>query len=119
MKDELGRKIMTQFVGLRPKTCSCKMDNESSDKKAKGTKKGLIKQRLKFEDYKKCLQNNKIILESEQRFKSEVQNVFIEEVNKIALSINDNRRLQIFDGSYHIHPAQILEKYTKKNCYNI
>ena len=40
------------------------MNNESSDKKVKGTKKCLIKRRLKFEDYKKCLQNNKIILES-------------------------------------------------------
>ena len=39
MKDELGEKIMTEFVALRPKTCSYLMDNGNSDKEAKGTKK--------------------------------------------------------------------------------
>ena len=90
------------------------MVNESSDKKAKGTKKCLIKQRLQFEDYKKCLQNNKIILESEQRFKSKVNNVFIEEVNKIVLSSNDNSRLQTFDEiisyPYGVKPGKVYKK---------
>ena len=39
MKDELGAKIMTEFVGLRPKTCSYLTDDDSEDKKAKGIKK--------------------------------------------------------------------------------
>ena len=38
MKDELGGKIMTEFVALRPKTYSYLMDDGGSDKKAKGTK---------------------------------------------------------------------------------
>ena len=38
MKDELGGKIMTKFVGLRPKTYSYLIDDGSEDKKAKGTK---------------------------------------------------------------------------------
>ena len=41
MKDELGGKIMTEFVGLRAKTYSYLIDNGSEDKKAKGTKKPL------------------------------------------------------------------------------
>ena len=53
MKDELGGKIMTEFVVLRPKTYSYLTDDDSEDKKAKGTKKYKIKRRLKFEDYKK------------------------------------------------------------------
>ena len=38
MKVELGGKIMTEFVALRPKTYPYLMDNGNSDKKAKGTK---------------------------------------------------------------------------------
>ena len=43
MKDELGRKIMTEFVALRPKTYSYLRDDCEEDKKAKGTKKCVIK----------------------------------------------------------------------------
>ena len=68
-----------------------------SDKKAKGTKKCAIKGRLKFNDYKDCLLNNEIILKSQQRFKSERHDVYTEEINKIALSSNDDERLQTFD----------------------
>ena len=64
MKDELGGKIMIEFVALRPKTYPYLMDNGNSNKKAKGTKKCVIKQRLKFDDYKNCLLNNEIILKS-------------------------------------------------------
>ena len=51
------------------------MDNGWSDKKAKGTKKCVIKRRLKFNDYKECLLNNKVVLKSQQRFKSERHDV--------------------------------------------
>ena len=97
MKNELGGKIMTEFAALRPKTYSCLMDDGKSDKKAKGTKKCVIKRRRKFNHYKDCLLNNKIILKSKLRFKSEAHNVYTEEINKIALSSNDDKRLQTFD----------------------
>ena len=79
MKDESGGKIMTEFVALRPKTYSYLMDDGGSDKKAKGTKKCVIKRRLKFNDYKDCLLNNEIILKSQQRSKSERHDVYTEE----------------------------------------
>ena len=53
MKDELGGKIMTEFVTLRPKTYSYLTGDCKEDKKAKGIKKCVIKRRLKFSDYKK------------------------------------------------------------------
>ena len=53
---------------------------------------------LKFNGYKDCLLGNEIILKSQQRFKSEAHNVYTEEINKIALSSNDDKRLQTFDG---------------------
>ena len=56
MKHELGRKIMTKFVGLRAKTFSYLIDDSSEDEKAKGTKKGVMKRNLKFENYKNCLE---------------------------------------------------------------
>ena len=94
MKDELGGKIMTEFAALRPKTYSYLMDGGGSDKKAKGTKKCVIKRRLKFNDYKVCLLNNEIVLKSQQRFKRERHDVYTEETNMIALSSNDGKRLQ-------------------------
>ena len=85
MKDELRGKIMTELVSLRPKTYSYLTDNGSENKKAKGTKKFVIKQRLKCDDYENCLLDNKIILESQQRFKSEAHNIYTEQVDEIAL----------------------------------
>ena len=55
MKDELGGKIITELVTLRPKTYSFLTDNGKGNKKAKGTKKCIIKKKIKFNDYKKCL----------------------------------------------------------------
>ena len=97
MKEELGGKFMTEFIALRPKTYSYLMDDGNSDKKAKGLKKCVIKRILKFNDYKNCLLNNEIIIKSQQRFKSKAHDVYTEEINKIALSSSDDKRLQTFD----------------------
>ena len=43
------------FVGLRAKAYSYLKDKNNEDQKAKGTKKCVIKRKLKFKDYKKCL----------------------------------------------------------------
>ena len=94
MKDELGGKVMTEVTALRPKTYSYLMDDGNSDKKAKETKKCVIKRILKFNDYKDCLLNNEIILKLQQRFKSKADNVYTEEINKITLSSNDDKRLR-------------------------
>ena len=50
-----------------------------------------------FEHYKDCQFNDKIILKSQQRFKSNHHKVHTEETNKIALSSNDDKSLQTFD----------------------
>ena len=64
MKDELGGKIITEFVTLRPKTYSYLTDDGKEDKKAKGTKKCIIKRMIKFDDYKNCLLKDKVLLKS-------------------------------------------------------
>ena len=64
-KDELGgEKIKIEFVTLRLKTYPYLTDDCNKDKKAKGTKKCVIKRRLKLNDYKDCLLNNEIVLKS-------------------------------------------------------
>ena len=73
------------------------MDDGRSDKKAKGTKLCVIKRRTKFNDYKDCLLNNEILLKSQQIFRGERHDVYTEEINKIALSSNDDKRFQTFD----------------------
>ena len=93
MKDELGGKIITEFVTLRPKTYSYLTDDGKEDKKTKGTKKCVIKRMIKFNDYKNCLLKDKVILKSQQRFISEKHDVYTENINKIALSNNDDKRI--------------------------
>ena len=90
------------------------MDDGGSDKKAKGTKKCVIKRRLKFNDYKDSLLNNETILKSQQRFKSERHDVCTEEINKITLSSNDDCKLSI--ELHRILMEQVLVKYVKLSC---
>ena len=69
-KDELGGKIITEFVALRPKAYVDLDDYGDEHKKAKGTKKCVIKQKLMFQNFKYCLFNNKNVYRSQQGFKS-------------------------------------------------
>ena len=118
MKDELGGKIMTEFAVLRSKTYSYLMDDGKNDKKAKKNKGVCNKKILKFNDYKDFLLNNEIILKSQQRFKSDAHNVYNEEINKIALSSNDdNNRIQTYDELHHIHIEEVLKKFAKQSCF--
>ena len=93
MKDELGGTIITEFATLRPKTYSFLTDDGKEDKKAKGIKECVIKKKIKFNDYKKCLFSDELILKSQQRFISKKHDVYTENVNKIALSNNDDKRI--------------------------
>ena len=51
-----------------------------------------------FQNFKGCLFNNKNVCRSQERFKTYNHDVYTEEVNKIALSGNDDKILQTFDG---------------------
>ena len=84
---------MTEFITLRPKAYTYLTDNGKEDKKAKGTKKGVIKRMIKFDDYKRCLLKGEVILKSQQRFRSKGHDVYTENINKIALSSNDDKRI--------------------------
>ena len=98
MKYELGGKIMKEFVALRPKCYSYIMSDAKVDKTAKGTKKCVIKRCIMFNNYVECLKEKRKILRSQQRIKSKEHNVYSEEINKTALSYNDDKRLISYDG---------------------
>ena len=119
-KDELGGKIMKEFCALRAKTYTYLMDDDNEKKKAKGIKKCIIKRRLTFENYKDSLFNDKTILKSQLRFKSDHHDVYTEEVNKISLTSNDDKRLEPFDrvktypygtNAFKVCESEMLSKY--------
>ena len=56
-----------------------------------------MKRRIKFKDYKDSVFGNKTILRSQLRFKSDHHIVYTEEINKVAISSNDDKRLQTHD----------------------
>ena len=95
-KYELGRKIMKKNCVLRAKAYAYLMNDDSEKKKAKETKKIIIRRKIMFENYTDCLFSDKTILKSQQKFKSYLHVVLTEEINKIALSSNDDR-LHTFD----------------------
>ena len=64
-----------------------------------------------FKNYTDFLLKNKIILKSQQRFKSDYHNIYTKQINKIALSSNDDKRLQTFDKIQQIQVEQMHSKY--------
>ena len=100
IKNKLGGKIMTDFCAIRAKTYAFAVVDDKKikeNKKAKGTKKCVIKKELVLQDYKKSLFNDEVIRKSQLRFKSDCHDVYTEKIHKIALSSNDDKRIQTFD----------------------
>ena len=98
MKNELGGKIMTEFVALRPKLYSYKKLDGSEDKKCKGIKKCVVKKTLTFEDYKTCLFNDSTEYRAQLMFRSNKLEVHTIEVNKVALNRDDDMRISRKNG---------------------
>ena len=105
-KDELGGKIMTEFCALRAKAYAFLIDyfsnedyekNKIINKKAQGTKQCIVKREITIRNYVDALLNDELVIKSKQRFRSDHHKVHTEEVNKIALSSNDDKRIQTFD----------------------
>ena len=78
-------------------TYSFKSDDDTEKKKAKGTKKCIVKREITFKNYADALFKDKELIKSQQRFRGDHRKVYTEEANKIALSSNDDKRIQTFD----------------------
>ena len=117
---------MTEFAEVRAKAWAYLLNEDRKKKKAKGIKKCVIKRGLMFKNFKDCELNNKIILKSQQRFKGDHHDVYTEEINKIALNGNDDKRLQTFDktttyphgtNAFKVGKKEMMKvKMTQKAC---
>ena len=97
-KDEAAGKIIKEFVGLRAKLYSYKMDEGGENKKCKGIKKQVVTTSIKHEDYKTCLRTGKEQLRKQNILRGYEHEVYTEEVNKVALSALDDKRHILGDG---------------------
>ena len=97
-KDEVNGNVIDEFVGLKAKLYSYKMFEGEESKKCKGVKKSVVKKSITHKDYKKCLTDRKPQLRKMNGIRSYKHNVFTEEVNKVALSADDDKRYILEDG---------------------
>ena len=91
-KDEVAGKQITHFVGLRPKLYSFRIEEDKEVRKCKGIKKNVIKKKLDFDDYVKCLFSGKKEMRKMKIIRSENHDIYSKEVNKVALSNEDDKR---------------------------
>ena len=92
MKDELGGKIMTEFVALRVKMYAYrKIDKEVEEKRCKGTKKCVVSEGLTFDDYKTCLFDGKTVFREQMLFENKKHEVYTLNKHKIALNRDDDK----------------------------
>ena len=96
MKDELGGDIMTEFITLRPKMYTYKTGGSES-KKCKGIKKcvHVVCKTISFEDYKNCLLSGDPSYRFQLMFRSSKHEVRMLEVNKLALSRDDDKCITV------------------------
>ena len=99
-KDEVAGKQITHFVGLRPKLYSFKVEDEKELKKCKGIKKNVVKKKIYFDDYVKCLFSGERQMRKMKIIRSDRHDIYSKEVNKIALSNDDDKR-QVLEDYIH------------------
>ena len=97
-KDEVAGKQITHFVGLRPKLYSYKVEDEKDFKKCKGIKKNVVKKSIDFDDYVKCLFSGEKQMRKMKIIRSEKHEIYSKEVNKVALSNQDDKRTILKDS---------------------
>ena len=91
-KDEVAGKQITCFVGLRPKLYSFRIEEDKEVRKCKGIKKNVVKKKLDFDDYVQCLFLGKKQMRKMKIIRSENHDIYSKEVNKVALSNEDDKR---------------------------
>ena len=97
-KDEAAGKVIKEFVGLRAKLYSYKMDEGKENKRCKGIKKAVVEKSIRHEDYKTCLKTGKEQLRRQNIIRSYEHEVYTEEINKVALSAADDKRYLLKDS---------------------
>ena len=97
-KDESGGKQIVELVSLRSKLYSYKMLDGSEDKKCKGVTKNVTKRSIQLDDNRECLFSRKEQHRKMNVIRSHSHEIYTEEINKIALSSDDDKRVIMADG---------------------
>ena len=97
-KDEAGGKQIIEFVGLRAKLYSFKMDEGIVTKKCKGVKKAVVNKGISFDDYRDTLYNHQSQMRQMNVIRSHKHDIYTETINKVALSHEDDKRIILENG---------------------
>ena len=97
MKDECGGKILTEWVALRPKLYSFLTEN-GEKQKAKGLTKSMKNKSLRHENFLKCLRTGESQSRKQCLFRSRDHRIFTENMVKVALSCDDDKRIVLGNG---------------------
>jgi len=92
MKDECSGEPMTEFVGLRSKMYSVRVNGEDRLKKCKGVKSSVVQRTIQFDDYKRCLDNDSVESRVQRTIVPRAHRVYTIEQCKLALSPLDDKR---------------------------
>lgn len=98
-KDENAGRIMTAFCGLRSKQYATQVEGVDADKKSKGVKRSVVKNKLTFEDYKNTCLDKTVKTVQQRLIQSSRHEVYTVEQTRTALSHNDTKRYLRNDGT--------------------
>ena len=124
-KDECGGKFIDEFVGLKAKSYSFETSDGKTEKKCKGIKKYVVKNHITHEDYKECLFSRQSQLRTMNTIRSRQHDVGSEQINKTALSADDDKRIVLKDkihtlaygyrGTKHVGAKRLNGRIVGKN----
>ena len=117
-KDEAGGKQIVQYVGLKANLYSFKMLHGSDDKKCKSLTRNATKISIVFDDYRECLCSRKEQHRKMNVISSHCHQIYTEEINKIALSSDDGKRIIMADGINALAYSHTNLKNVIKMSYN-
>ncbi|KAK4886133.1 hypothetical protein RN001_002404 [Aquatica leii] len=123
MKDECSGRVMLEFVGIKSKLYSFKVQCDSSNtyeavKKAKGVVDNVIRNTIFFEDYLNCVRQNTTLLREQRSIRSSKHDIFSIKQNKIALAGNDDKRYILSDGVNTCIYILKRHHYNHQHCLN-
>jgi hypothetical protein len=98
MKNEYPKSVLTGFVGLRSKCYCIEFLGGSTCKRAKGTKRSVIRMTVQMSDYEACRRDKTDVFRTQTTLRSHHQCIYTVQQTRKALSANDDKRMILEDG---------------------
>ena len=119
MKDECSGEPMTEFVGLRSKMYSVRVNGEDKLKKCKGVKYGVVQRTIQFDDYKRCLDENSVASRVQRTIVSREHCVYTIQQFKLALSLFNDKRYLIPESKAETLPWGHYQSSNPENVVDL